>query len=483
MPALKIEVQPQEDHQVKIVAEFEPSQFEEYKIRAARKLGRNTRIPGFRPGKAPLDMIRRTIGEDVIQQQAIEDLIDEQYPKLLEEAKVNPSGSGSLEEIISLEPPKFAFVVPLEPEVDLGSYKDIRLDYAVEPVSEQEIDDFLKQMRTSYATAEPVERAAIEGDLVYVKLSGMLTHPAEGEDALVYPERPAQFIIGTDIIQNRDWPFPGFNDRLTGLSAGEEKVFTYTFPEDESDEALRGKEVEFKVVVQSVKALHLPELDDGFAQTVGEFENLDALRKAVVSQLENSKKEAADDKFFTELLDRLVEGAAIKYPPQILDHEVEHLLEHLQEDLARQGLELEAYIKMMDTDREKYIEEKVRPSARKRLERALVIEEVGRAENIQLAKEDYDQAISATVSQLQSMPQPQKRKERISKDMINSAAASALSRKYNELILERLKLIATGQADKIESQPAEDAAADMVEEIPAQAEEAEAPAESSKNKE
>ncbi len=480
---MKIEVQPQEDHQVKIIAEFEPSQFEEYKVRAARKLGRNTRIPGFRPGKAPLDMIRRTIGEDVIQQEAIEELIDEQYPKVLEEAKINPSGSGSLEEIISLEPPKFTFVVPLEPEVDLGSYKDIRLDYTVEPVSEQDIEDYLKQMRTSYATAEPVERAAGEGDLIYVKLSGTLTHPAEGEDALVYPERPAQFIIGTDIIQNRDWPFPGFNDRLAGLSAGEEKVFTYTFSEDESDETLRGKEVEFKVGVQSVKALHLPDLNDDFAQTVGEFENLDALRKAVVEQLEHSKKEAADDKFFTELLDRLVAGAVIKYPPHILDHEVEHLLEHLKEDLARQGLELDTYIKMMNTDREKYIEDTVRPSARKRLERALVIEEVGRTENIQLAKEDYDRAISATVSQLQSMPQTQKRKERISKDMINSAAASQLSRKYNELILERLKLIATGQADLIESQPAENADNELVEEQPAQESDVENPAEPTESKE
>lgn len=449
---MKIDVQPYEDHQVKIVAEFEPSEFEEYKIRAARKLGRNTRIPGFRPGKAPLEMIRRAIGEEAIIEQALEDLVDEQYPKILEQAEIKPGGPGSLEEVNSLEPPKLTFVVPLEPEVVLGNYRDIRLDYVVEPVTDQEINDFINQMRTSYATAEPVERPAAEGDLVYLTLRGSLTHPAEGEDAEVFPARPAQFIIGTDIIQNRDWPFPGFNDHLTGLSAGEEKTFTYTFPEDEEDEALRGKEVEFTVSVQSVKAMHLPELDDAFAQTVGEFENMEALRSAVVQQLERSKKEAADDKFFIELLDKLVEQAQIKYPSSTLDHEVEHLLEHLKEDLARQGLEMETYFKIIGTDRDTYIEEKARPAARKRLERALVIEEVGRAENIQLGKADYDEAISATISQLQSLPAPQKRKERISKDVINSAAASALSQKYNQLILERLKLIATGQADQAEVQ-------------------------------
>lgn len=478
---MKIEVLPQEDHQVKIIAEFETSQLEEYKIRAAKKLGRNTRIPGFRPGKAPIDILRRVIGEETIHQQAIEDLIDEQYPNILDEAEIKPGSSGSLDEIISTDPPKFSFLVPLEPEVELGNYKDLRLDYNLEAVTEQEITDFLNNMRTSYATAEPVERAAVEGDLVYVKLSGSLTHPTEDEDAQVYPERPAQFIIGTDIIQNRDWPFPGFNDQLIGLSAGGEKTIVHTFPEDDSDETLRGKEVEFKVNVQSVKALHMPELNDDFAQTVGEFENMDALRTAVINQLENSKKDAADDKFFVELLDKLVESSVIKYPSNILDHEVEHMMEHLKEDLTRQGLEMDAYFKMLEMDREKYIEEKARPAARKRLERALVIEEVGKRENIQLGKDDYEEAISTTVDQLKSLPGAQKRKERVSQEVFNSVAASALSRKYNQLILDRLKLIATGQAESIDSQSAEETTDEAVDENPARAGESDTPGEAAEN--
>lgn len=478
---MKIEVLPQEDHQVKIIAEFETSQLEEYKIRAAKKLGRNTRIPGFRPGKAPIDILRRVIGEETIHQQAIEDLIDEQYPNILDEAEIKPGSSGSLDEIISTDPPKFSFLVPLEPEVELGNYKDLRLDYNLEAVTEQEITDFLNNMRTSYATAEPVERAAVEGNLVYVKLSGSLTHPTEDEDAQVYPERPAQFIIGTDIIQNRDWPFPGFNDQLIGLSAGGEKTIVHTFPEDDSDETLRGKEVEFKVNVQSVKALHMPELNDDFAQTVGEFENMDALRTAVINQLENSKKDAADDKFFVELLDKLVESSVIKYPSNILDHEVEHMMEHLKEDLTRQGLEMDAYFKMLEMDREKYIEEKARPAARKRLERALVIEEVGKRENIQLGKDDYEEAISTTVDQLKSLPGAQKRKERVSQEVFNSVAASALSRKYNQLILDRLKLIATGQAESIDSQSAEETTDEAVDENPARAGESDTPGEAAEN--
>jgi len=289
----------------------------------------------------------------------------------------------------------------------------------------------------------------------------MLTTPAEGEDANVYPERPAQFIVGTDIIQNRDWPFAGFNDQLAGLSAGAEKTILHTFPEDETDEALRGREVKFTVICQSVKALHLPDLDDNFAQTVGEFETIEALRKSVRTQLELTRKEETDDKYFVELLDKLVEGAEIKYPSHILDHEVEHLLEHLKEDLKQQGMEIDAYFKMLDTTRENYIEEKVKPAAVKRLARSLVLEEVGKQENIQLGEEDYKEAVNSTLDQLKTMPAPQKRKERISQGLINSAAASALSRKYNDRILERLKQIASGTAEKAADQASVDPAANV----------------------
>lgn len=461
---MKLDVQPLEDHQVKVIAELEPEVLEDFMRRAARKISRNTRIPGFRPGKAPYEMVRRHIGDETLRQQAVEDLIDEYYPKILEEADLKPGAMGSLEEIVSMDPPKFSFIIPLEPEVDLGAYKDIRLDYEEQTVTDEEVDEFMQRLRTNYATAEPVERPAENGDLVYVKFSGRLTKPAEGEEEFPFPERPAQFIVGNDVIQNRDWPYPGFNDSLIGLSAGDEKVTSYTFPEDEEDEALKGKEIEFTVNVESVKAMHLPELNEEFAQSVGQFETLEDLNKAVREQLEASKKDEADDKYFTELIDKVAEGATIKYPPQILDHEVEHVLEHLQGDLARQGMELEAYFKMIEMDREKYIEEEVVPAARKRITRSLIMEELARVETVKLEQADYDEAISATVSQLQSQPAPRKSKEKIDQDLINNMTMNELSRKFNVKVLERMKAIATGHGDE----PAE---------VPTEAEAGKAPAE------
>ena len=444
---MKLDVQPLEDHQVKVIAEMEPAALEEFMRRAARKISRETRIPGFRPGKAPYDMVKRHVGEEALRQQAVEDLIDEYYPKILDEAQIKPGATGSLEEIVSVDPPKFSFIIPLEPTVELGGYKDIRLEYALEAVKEADVDEFIQRLRTNYATAEPVERPAEDGDLVYVKFSGKLTKPAEGEDENVFPERPAQFIIGNDVIQNRDWPYPGFNESLKGLSAGDEKTAKHKYTKDEKDEALRGKTVEFKVTVQSIKALHLPELNDEFAQTVGQFETVADLRKAVQEQLEVAKKDETDDAYYTSLIDKVIEGATIKYPPQVLEHEVEHMMEHVKEDVGRQGMELDAYFKMIDKDREKYIEEEIRPAARRRLARSLVMDELAKVEEVKLEEDDYNQAITATVSQLQSQPKPRKTKEKVNPDLVNNMTMNELSRKFNIKVLERMKVIATGHGE------------------------------------
>jgi trigger factor len=126
---LKIEKQIQDDHQAKLVVEVEQEKMEESKRRAARKMAERGKIPGFRPGKAPYPVIVRYFGEQAINEKAIDELVEDIYPKILEEAAVNPAAAGSLESIENLEPPKLIFRVPLAPEVDLGDYHSIRLPY------------------------------------------------------------------------------------------------------------------------------------------------------------------------------------------------------------------------------------------------------------------------------------------------------------------------------------------------------------------
>ena len=442
---MKLETTPRDDHQVKIVAELDSETLESFKHKAARKISQQSKIPGFRPGKAPYDIVRRMYGDEALNEQAVELLVDDIYPKVIDESQIKPSGPGALEEVISMDPPKFAFIIPLAPEVELNDYKTIKQDYSLEPVTDEEMDQFLRRMQSNYATAEPVERAAEKGDLVYVMLTGTFVNTAEDEETEAIKETPFQTVIGDDIMGN-EWPFKDFGDRLIGLSANEERTFTYQYPEDADEEEFRGKEVEFKVVLQSVKHLALPELNDEFAQTVGEFETLEDLKHVIHHQLEDNKKADYDDQYYNDLLDKIAEQATVKFAPQMLEEEIEHSLQLLERNLSRQNMDLNTYLKLVNQDKDAYIETNLKPLAEKRLIHSLILDKIGELEKIELAQEDMNAAIYSSLQQIQSQPQPKKSKS--NDQYLNSVAMNAVSQLYNQRILERLKAIATGTLEE-----------------------------------
>lgn len=447
---MKLETVLHPDQQAEIIVEFEKAEFDSFKQRAARKISQQAKIPGFRPGKAPYAHIVRLYGEDAIEQEAIEILLDDQYPKVLEEAKLEPSGPGSLKNIISRNPLKLAFMVPLRPIVDLKDYQDIRQPYELKPITDQDVEASIHRILTSYATAEPVERPAELGDLVYLKLSGRLANPAEGEKADFLPEESTQFTIEEN-DQDDIWPFPGFSKHLIGLSASDEKTLNYTFAEDSNYEDLRGKEVVYQVVVESIKHLILPELTDEFVTTLGEFKTVDDLRTLIHDQLEENARREYENEYFETLITKIADQAEIKYPPQMLEEEINHLLEHLGEDLAERSMDLEAYFKLLQTTREKFIEEEVKPTGIKRLVRSLVIDEVGRAEKIEITDADQPGVSSLTLSTLQNLMKTNKNKK-VSEEMISSATYNAMMVIYNRKVMQRLKARANGE-EIIEAAP------------------------------
>lgn len=448
---MKIETIPQEDHQVKIEAEFEVELFDSFKRRAARKIAKQAKIPGFRPGKAPYDVVLRLYGEGAINEEAIELLIDEQYAKVLDEASVTPSGPGSLQEIISMDPPKLSFLVPLKPEVELGDYKSIELDYSPEPVLDEEISEFLTRLQKNYATAEPAERPIEKGDVVYFKLTGF-----ENEEAIL-EETPVQLVIGEDNKKD-NWPFEGFSNELIGMSEGDTKDIEHSFSEETEEEQFKGKNVKFVTNIQSVKTLTLPELDDEFANSLGQFENFAELEQAVREQQEMNKKQEYDDKYYSDLIAKYAEISTVKFPPFMVEEEIEHMLKSLERDLKQQNLDFDTYLKLLSTDKEKYIEENVRPAAFNRVKSTLIIEQVAQEEKVEVAKEDIDGIINDTVQMLQNMPDQKGKKARLNDEMVNNVAYNAISRLYNQRTLERMKALASGE-------PEVEAAEEIVEEI------------------
>ncbi|MHC1740928.1 MAG: trigger factor [Anaerolineaceae bacterium] len=452
---MKIKTELRDDHQMKVVAEFEADVLEKYKHQAARKIASRAKIPGFRPGKAPYDVILRLYGEEAITEEAKGLLVDDSYPAILDEAKINPAAPGSLEEISESEPITATFIVPLEPTVELGEYQSLRKKYAVKAVTEKQVDEFIERMRKNYATAEPSTSPAADGDLVGLKLDATLTQPTEGEKAEVLKESPLQVVIGENDPELNDFPYPGFSENLKGLSENDEKTFKYSYPEDSKYDRLRGKEVEFHALIESVKTLRLPELNDEFAQSVGDFETLAKLREMVRTQLESQARNEYEKDYFDDLIEKLVKGATIKYAPQTLEHEMEHVVESIQQDLAQQHMELDIYLKTIKKEKADWMEGDVKPAARKRLERSLVLDELAKVEKVEVGNEELQNEFTSMINEMQYSMDPKKlQKELKSERFANALAMEAASRLLNRKVLDCLKNIATGKAAELAAQKA-----------------------------
>lgn len=443
---MKIESEPRDDHQVKLTVEFEPEVAEKYKHQAARKIAKEAKIPGFRPGKAPYDVVRRLYGDKLIEEEAIELLVDDLYPQILKEAGVEPGGAGQLDHIISMDPPKLSFIVPLAPEVKLPDYRSMRQEYSPEAVTDADVSKVLRNLQTGSATAEPVDRPAEDGDLVYAKVSGILTEPAEGEEKELIKETPLQIIIGENNPDPDDFPFDGFSKQLIGMSSNEKKVIPYTYPEDSKYEKLRGKKIEFTLTVESVKAMKLPEMNEEFAQSMGDFASMDDLRKNIRTQLEVNRSNEYDQKYLNEFIDKIVAESTIAYPPQMLADEEKDILENIEHDLSHQQMDLDTYLKTRQLEKDAFIETEVRPSAKKRLERSLVLEQIAQAEKIELDRKELEAEVIQNLQQLQNQTnQPKPRNNSEMRNMTNAVTIQTANQLLNRHIMDRMKAIGSGK--------------------------------------
>ena len=464
---MKIETKTREDHQITLTVEPTSEVVEQFKKRAARMIAKESRIAGFRPGKAPYDVVVRTKGEKAIEEQAIELLLDDIYPKALEEAEIDPSGPGNLEEYPSLEPPKFIFVVPLQPEITLSDYQSIRKEYSPPEVSDDQINSAIHSLQVRHAVSVPVEnRSAEMGDQVYLTLTATLTEPEEDEDPVLVSEQPLQIVIEEEPINER-WPYSGFSKEVIGLSLTEEKSLTHSYPEDSDYEFLQSREVNFSFTIHSIMSLDLPELNDEFAQTAGEFNTLEEFNEAVIKQLNDESAHEYEHEYMDGLIDEIVEGSTIQYPPHFLEEEIKQSTTAFERNLARQNMDLTAYLKATNTDKDTFIENEIKPQAENSLNTKLVMQEILSAENIQLEQGEFQALYANTQQELNQSDYFKKLPKGVKRsDLIEAASIETASRLLNNRLMERLKAIAMGIADASEEEGEETVSPEEVEPTP-----------------
>ncbi len=458
---MKIDTEFLDNHQVKVQVEIEPAPFEEAKQRAARRIAKKTKIPGFRPGKAPYAVIVRHLGEPTIIEEAMEMLVDELYPKVLEEAKISPYGPGSLENL-SVDPPKLDFIIPLSPTVELGDYRSIRIPYDYPGISDEELAASISELRERQVVLEPVERPAQEGDQVYVQLSGIRLNPKEDQDNTLIKERDASIIIKPDESDETEFPFTGFSRNMIDLSKGDEKTINYTYPENDRYTELIGVQAEFRVKVKEIKSRTLPELNDEFAQSVGEFATLEDLKSAVKTTLDEQAKESFHQQYDDKVLSEIVSMSTIKYPPQMLEREIDRNIDNLKNRLSQQRMDIDLYLKTRNLDMTG-LREEVKPVAETGLKKSLVLMEITDAEKIKVEPDELRAETSRTMDALQQyLPEREAKKITSDQESVSNLVGNIMFDMMTKKTLDKIRIIASGK----EELPASEENVQSVEETP-----------------
>ena len=366
------------ESRVRVEAEVPAEEVERRLQQAARQLGQQMRIPGFRKGKVPPPVVIRRLGREAVLDEALRSSLGTWYVDAIDEAGIAPIGEPELD-VGDLpaqgQPLAFSIEIGVRPQATLGQYKGLEVGRREAHIDDAAVDAELDRLRDRFATLETVERAAEQGDhavLDYLgRVDGEAFEGGEGRDQLLE--------LGSGRL------IPGFEEQLVGVSAGEQRDVQVTFPEEYPGE-LGGRDATFEVTVSEVKAKRLPELDDDFAADASEFDTLAELREDIAGQLRGQDEAAIDREFREAAVDAAAEAATVELPDKLVHARAHEMLEQTLGALARQGISKEAYLQIAGKDEETLARE-AEPEAAKALRREAVLAAIVQAENIEPSEE------------------------------------------------------------------------------------------------
>lgn len=352
-----------------------------------QKYQKVARLPGFRAGHVPPSIIRQRFKED-LKSDVVESLVPRYFRKEAEKQGLVPVSQPRVTDlhIHEGEPLRFKASFEILPEVEVSGYKELRVDKADTGVSEQEVEDALKNLREQHASYTPVEgRTLADGDFAQVSFNGVPKEP--GSKPVNVDEVLVEIGGGNTMAE--------FSENLRGLSAGEERTFDVTYPKDFSEERLGGKTFTYTVKVHGIKQKHLPELNDEFAKQVGEFASLEEVTKRVREHLEEDKRRTAEREGKEKLLDQLVQRHEFEVPEAMVERQVDVRLDRGLRALVAQGMRPEE-VKKMDFAR---LRAGQRQTALQEVKASLLLEKIADSENIQVDEQEVEKEVEAIARQ------------------------------------------------------------------------------------
>ncbi|MHB1134538.1 MAG: trigger factor [Chloroflexota bacterium] len=375
------------ESRVQLTMEADEAATKQAEEKAYRQLASRANIPGFRRGKAPRQLVERVLGRDYILREAAQLLLPDLYQQAIQETGIDPIYDPDID-IISLEPLSVKVVVAVRPTPELPDYQSMRLPREEITLSEETLENSLSNLREQHAEWEPVERAVQLNDTAVMDAKAT----EEGGEQIL-DQSNIEYLVAPE----RNVPIAGFAEQLVGMSAGEEKEFELSFPEDYPNDELKGKKAAFTVKVHSVKEKHVPELDDEFAKTVGEYETLADLREGLRQNLQNRLTDARDRSYEQNVLSNIVKETKAELPPEMVEEQTEVSLHTLEDRLRAQNAAMPEYLAAVKQTRIQLLD-RLREEAKETLREQLVLSEIAKRENVEVADAEVDQEIEQSVS-------------------------------------------------------------------------------------
>ena len=372
-------------NEVKLEIEIEAEKFDEAIKRVYFKSAKYFNIPGFRKGKAPMQIVEKYYGKEIFYEDAFNEVAQEALEEAVKKNKLEVVSRPDIE-VTQIEKGKdliFTAVMQTKPEAELGKYKGIEIKKVEYNVTDEDIEHELKHMQEHNARVISVEdRAVKKGDIATIDFEGFV-------DGVTFEGGKAQ---GHDLEIGSNTFIPGFEDQVIGMKIDEEKDINVKFPDEYFSKDLAGKDATFKVKVHEIKKKELPKLDDEFAKDVSEFDTIAELKADIKAKKEKQNEDKAKYETQDAVIKAVCENIKVEIPTGMIETETENMLKDMEQRLSYQGLKLEQYLQMMGKTEED-MKKEYEPQAIEGIKSRLALEAIIKAEKIEATDKEIDEKL------------------------------------------------------------------------------------------
>ncbi|MGB6607926.1 MAG: trigger factor [Atribacterota bacterium] len=392
---VKVEIEKQKENEVKLKIETDKLEVNSSLDKVYNDVSYEIKIPGFRKGRIPKNILNMHLRKEYFLDKTAEKLIPKSYLEAIEKINIQPIDQPEIK-VIQIEEDKpliFEATVQVRPEVKLGSFDKISIQKEDIKVTGSDVKNEIKKIQENQAKLNVVKnRKSKKDDFLLIDSEGYV------EGKVIEGSK-----VEKQLVQLGKNAAPEFNDKLVGCSAGDEREIKILVPKDIEDKKIAGKEITYKVKVIEVKEKELPELDEDFVKTIGNYKTLDDFKKDIKDKLEKQVEMINKNNYERKLLGKVVDVCEVKVPKVLIERELEYMMKSLEDDLKAKDLSLQDYYTSIKTDEEK-VKKEYEIVAEKRIKQELVLDKISLAEKIQVTEKEVKDKIKTIAKEMKQDP-------------------------------------------------------------------------------